>query len=262
MPKIKVNDINIYYEKFGQGEPLLMISGFSADHAAWLPVIDGLSSRFEVIVFDNRGAGQTDVPDGPYNIKQMADDAKQLCHALGIDSAHVVGNSMGGYIAQTLAHQHPEFVRKLIICNSVMKTNRAFGLYAEAQYELRKANAPMRAIAKAAFSWCYSPKFLSEPGRVDEMLDLAMNYPHQFTNKGYQAQSAALTEFDSTEWVGEISMPTLVIAGDHDLIFQPKDMQQLANTIANAQYHEFQDVGHLPFIEQPKEFVDLLKTWC
>ena len=111
MPKIQVNDISMYYETHGQGEPLVLISGFSADHSVWSRVVDALKANYQVIVFDNRGAGQTDVPLGPYSIEQMAADVDGLCQQLGIQRAHFVGSSMGGFILQTLDFRYPKRVK-------------------------------------------------------------------------------------------------------------------------------------------------------
>lgn len=95
MPHIKVNDISMYYEMHGKGEPIVFIAGFSVDHVAWFEVVERFKDKYQVILFDNRGVGQTDVPDGPYSIEQMTDDVAALCSALGVPQAHFVGNSMG-----------------------------------------------------------------------------------------------------------------------------------------------------------------------
>ena len=96
MPKIHHNDIEIYYEQHGDGEPLLLIAGMSVDHTAWLSILDGLSKKFQVTIFDNRGCGQTSSPKGPYTLQQMADDTAALMTALHLDQAHILGGSLGG----------------------------------------------------------------------------------------------------------------------------------------------------------------------
>ncbi len=103
MPTIKINDINIYYEIHGEGEPLLLIPGLRNDVSEYQKIIDTLSTQFSVVALDNRGAGRTDKPDSPYSIEMMADDAAGLLNALGIEQAHILGVSMGGRIAADLA---------------------------------------------------------------------------------------------------------------------------------------------------------------
>src|SRR5262249_19585046 len=110
MPKAQVNDINVYYEVHGEGEPLLLIHGL-ASRGDWFKLqIPALSERFRVIIFDNRGVGETDQPEGPYSIAQMADDSLGLLDALGVESAGVFGVSMGGMIAQELVLRRPQRV--------------------------------------------------------------------------------------------------------------------------------------------------------
>src|SRR5262245_55449715 len=103
MPKVRVDDIEIYYEIKGEGLPLLLIAGLAGRGNCFKFQVEALSTRFQTIIFYNRGVGETDQPEGPYGIPQMADDTDGLMGALGINSAFVFGISMGGMIAQELA---------------------------------------------------------------------------------------------------------------------------------------------------------------
>jgi 3-oxoadipate enol-lactonase len=170
MPKIKINDITMYYETHGQGEPLVFVSGFSADHFVWESVFEKFTDKYQVILFDNRGAGQTDVPQGPYTIEQMAKDTADLCAHLGITQAHFVGNSMGGFIVQMLAQQHSHLVKSAVISNSAMLTYTPFHLYIAAQLELIKAKAPLESLIKASCCWAFSFQYLMQPGKREELI--------------------------------------------------------------------------------------------
>lgn len=97
----------MHYEEHGEGQPLVLISGLGNDVGAWSRNLPGLARRYRVIVFDNRGSGQTGAPDGPWTIRMMAADTAGLLDALEIDRTHVLGLSMGGYIAQELAARIP-----------------------------------------------------------------------------------------------------------------------------------------------------------
>lgn len=261
MPKIKLNDISMYYEIHGKGEPIIFIAGFSADHTTWQEIIDLFKNHYQVILFDNRGAGQTDAPKGPYSIEQMANDVVLLCSNLNIKHAHFVGNSMGGYILQTLAFKYPELVKSAVISNSAMMTHCCFHFYVEAQLEFIKSNTPLTALIKASCSWAFSYRFLSQPGMFDRLLKWGIENPYPFTIDGYEAQYAALDIFDSRNWISKINVPTLVLGSDQDLIFNESIVKQLANQIPKAKYHGFSDCGHLPHLEHPQVYFNVIKTF-
>src|SRR3970282_26262 len=116
--KVEVNDINIYYEIHGEGEPLLLIEGIGYSSWMWFSQITDFSREYKVIVFANRGVGNTYKPDSEYTIETMAEDAAGLLKALGLDSAHVLGVSMGGFIGQELALKYPDMVRSLALVST------------------------------------------------------------------------------------------------------------------------------------------------
>jgi len=119
MPKVKVNDIQMYYEAKGKGYPLLMITGLGSNLDLWNPrMVEELSKHFKLVLFDNRGTGRTDISNKEYTMKLFADDTMGLMNALGISKAHVLGLSMGGMIAQELAINYPEKVSKVILCST------------------------------------------------------------------------------------------------------------------------------------------------
>lgn len=259
MPHAKINDLDLYYEVSGQGEPLLLISGFGADHLSWQLVGPKLSEQFQVITFDNRGAGQTTVPDTNYTIEQMADDAAALLEHLNIQKAHILGNSMGGYIVQSLYLRHPDKVKTITISNSVSRSDTAFHLAADAQLELIKANAPATSLIKNMLAWCFSYEFLK--ANTDMLIQLNLQNPYPFSITGYEGQRAALRKFDNTDHLQKIDAPVLVIGSDEDLIFLERDIKALADNLPNAKYHCFKGSGHLPHIEQPNEYVDVIKAF-
>jgi 3-oxoadipate enol-lactonase len=257
----KVNDISMYYEIHGQGEPIVFVPGFSLDHTMWSAVVDKFKDEYQVILFDNRGSGQTDTPEGPYTIEQMAKDVTDLCATLHINKAHFVGNSMGGFIVQTVAHQHPKLVNSCVISNSSTTMQSPFQLYLDAQLELLKAAAPISTLIKAACSWIYSYHFFSQPGVIEKIIEQGLKNPFPFTLRGYEGQLAALEGFDSREWVKTIQAPTLVVSGHQDLVFNAAMVKSMADEIANSSYYCFADCGHLPPIEQPEKFVQLVKNF-
>jgi len=107
--------VRIAWERHGRGAPLLLIHGLGYARWGWEPVLPGLAERFDVILFDNRGIGESDAPPGPYTAAEMADDAIQVLDEAGVGRAHVVGTSLGGMVAQELALGHPDRVDRLVL---------------------------------------------------------------------------------------------------------------------------------------------------
>ncbi len=129
MPYIKVNDIQMYYEIRGEGEPLVLIVGLATDISEWEGIIDWLAKKYRVLAFDNRGAGRTDKPDAPYSIDMMADDTAKLMQALGIEQAYILGVSMGGRIAQAVALRYSERVKKLVLVSTSARSIKSWRRY-------------------------------------------------------------------------------------------------------------------------------------
>lgn len=251
----KLDQVSLYYEVEGQGKPLVLVSGFSADHTTWRLVAPLLAKHFKVITFDNRGAGQSTVPEGEYEIGELAQDVALLCRELKIDKANFIGNSMGGYIVQTLAHQYPNLVEKVIISNSALGGDTCFKQYLEAQLALLKAEAPIEALIKATACWVYSKYYLADPENMQAILRQILENPFPFTLTGYEGQFAALKKFNAKPWVKEINVPAMVFGADEDIIFYSNMIKAIADEIPAAKYYEFSRCGHLPHIEQPQEYV-------
>ena len=122
MPYTNVNGINLYYEIYGEGYPVVLIEGLGSQLQSWATQVPIYSKHFKVIVFDNRGAGKSDKTEFGYSIQDMAQDTALLMDELGIERAHIVGKSMGGMIGQWLAINHPEKVQKLVMgCSSASR---------------------------------------------------------------------------------------------------------------------------------------------
>lgn len=258
MPKAKVNDINLYYEIYGKGEPIIFITGFNADRTIWSNIVDHYAETHQVIIIDNRGSGASDSPDMPYTIEMMADDTAGLCKALEINSGHFIGASMGGAITQMLAFKYPELVRSATLCNTFTQIDIKFALFAQGRLELFKTNASPSAILQLVLGWCFSSHFLNQEGMVDFIIETFLSTPPATTETGYENQLHALLAFNSESWIHKIKSPCLVIGSDQDMIVSEAHMRNLANQIPNALYHCFKGAGHLVHIEQPDAFNEVV----
>ena len=253
MPFADVNGLRMYYDQRGGGPDLVFIAGLSAHSGGWLPQRRALSDVFRVTLFDNRGAGQTDAPDEPYSIRQMADDAAALLDALRIARAHVVGASMGGMIAQELAINHPEKVNRLVLACSRIKAGPVRLLMGPVDRFLRESGLDPIGRSLLTMPWLMSPSFLQDEERVLAQLDLARRDPHPISRHGYLRQHAAVMAHDTSGRLGRIAAPTLVLVGAEDVLTPVHESEALAAAIPGATLRVLPRGGHGFFGEYPAE---------
>ncbi len=245
-----INGVKLYYEEHGAGEPLLLIMGFGGNTEAWFGQIPELSQRYHVIAYDNRGAGRSDKPEGPYSIEVFADDAAGLLTYLGIESAHVFGISMGGMIAQRLALRHPSRVRSLVLGCTTAGGPQAQGPSEEvlAAFQASGQIEDPRLAAEAGFAYMYSDAYVR--AHRDALLDRAeKNAPLRAPEVGLRGHLEAVMAHDTSESLGDIRVPTLVITGDADPLVPPANSRLLADRIPGAQLIELPGLKHGFFIE-------------
>ncbi|MGH7275821.1 MAG: alpha/beta fold hydrolase [Candidatus Rokuibacteriota bacterium] len=263
MPKVSVNDIEMYYVEAGAGEPLVLIMGFGGDHTAWAFQLRAFAERYRVIAFDNRGAGQTDVPDSPYTIPMMAEDTVGLMDALGIDRAHVLGVSMGGMIAQEIALNHAHRVRSLHLGCTLAHPDGYSHARGAAWTEMRTRLSPEAAL-RAIFLWLFAPSTYNErPEFVERFLQNALANPYRQSLTGFLRQRDAIAEHDTVDRLGAIRCPTLVSVAEEDILVPPRFSRELAERIPGAELKILRGAGHVYFWEQPEAFnglsLDFLK---
>lgn len=254
MSKINVGDIELYFESYGSGEPLIFIGGFSVDHLVWQTVVDKFAENYRVIIFDNRGTGQSSCPDMPYTIDILAEDVIGLCKALDIEKAYFIGSSMGGMILQTIAYRYPQFVKAAVLGNTNSKTDVRFSTFLRGVDELMKRDVDRKIVAQLMLPWAFSMEYLSQEGVIEMLIQLSLANPFPFTHIGFKNQRQALQKFNSRSWLNQIHVPCLVISGNKDIIFDESEVAELAKQIPKAAYYSFKNVGHVPHIERPEEF--------
>lgn len=258
MPKIKVNNINMYYETYGSGEPIVFICGFTADHLMWQNIVNNFAKQYQVIIFDNRGVGQSDSPNYPYTVDMMADDAVGLLQALNLNHANLVGNSLGGCIVQNIAYRYPKIAKSAVISNSFIKVwTRAMRLL-KIRYELLKANTPAEIVIKNSLITLFSNDFLGKEDMIELFINKGLTNPFPMSLDAYVNQLNAVATFDSSSQLKNINCPSLIITSDEDLLIDTNDSTKMAEKIPNAEYFSFNKVGHVPSLEQPEAFSKLV----
>jgi 3-oxoadipate enol-lactonase len=225
MPMIAVNDINMHYEIHGEGEPLVLIAGLATDVTAYERLIAALSQRYRVIAFDDRGVGRTDKPDIPYTIDMMAEDTAGLLSALGIGPAHVLGVSMGGRIAVALALRHPELVKSLILVSTFVK------------------RIPTTWRRRLIGVWLTLPLLRTLGDKYPQPRYAALH------------QRDASRNYDATDRLHEIGVPTLILHGRKDRVALYQLAEEMHAGIQGSQMIAF-DGGHLFLFFRQQQFVD------
>jgi pimeloyl-ACP methyl ester carboxylesterase len=229
--------------------------GYGAYSGHWMPLIPSLSEEYRVISFDNRGTGRSDKPNVPYTMRMMADDAKGLLDAIGIDSAHVFGISMGGMIAQELALDYPEKVKSLILGCTTCGGAKAILPTPEALEFLTSpamGQLPVEEQARIAASWLWTQEFIDKnPEAVDIYVAISSKYPTPI--HGFACQAQAIAAHDTYDRLSQIKVPTLVIVGDADRIIPAENSKIIAARIPNAETVVLKNAGHGFFGEAAEE---------
>ncbi len=242
MPKVKVNDISMYYEVHGEGEPLVLINGAGACIEMLYKLIPIYSRDFQVVLFDNRGVGKTDKPDVTYTTQLMADDLAGLLDAIGINSAHVRGTSMGGMIAQEFALRYPNRVRSLILV--VTCCGGPHSIMPRSDDMARICNLPPKAASEALLRLFITDEFISEKPEFFQQL-VAFTVKHPFAQNSLQKHLQAITSHNTYDRLPKITVPTLLLAGDADSVIPVENSRVLETRIFNAELILFKNAGHM-----------------
>jgi pimeloyl-ACP methyl ester carboxylesterase len=247
--------VRLAYEVHGEGQPVLLIHGWGYGRWGWEPVVEPLAARYQVVTFDNRGVGDSDVPPGPYTAADMAEDAVAVLDAAGLRTAHVVGTSLGGMIAQEVALDFPDRVDRLVLACTTPGGPSAHPMPEQTVRLMQEAQSlepqvALRRFVENALASAASAEL------VDRIY--ALRSAQRPDPAGWHAQGAAGAGFDAYDRLGAIAAPTLVLHGTADGVVDARNSELLAERIPDAQLQWFEGGGHLFFWEQPERFVDVV----
>lgn len=255
MPIAETNGIRIYYETYGEGEPVVLISGLGSPLGSWETQIPIYSEKFKVIVFDNRGIGRSEITEQGFTIEDMADDTMGLLDHLGISSADFVGKSMGGMIAQWIGIKYPERAGKLVIGCSSASRDDVGNLLIRSGREIA-AKAGMKTVWLTGLFYSYSREYVER--NFDQIKEFLEDMPEdEEVLKGYLGQSLACEGHNVLDKIGRIKAETLVLYGEDDLIMPPKQTLEMAEKIPDSKTRGFKSVGH-GFWREKQQEVDKL----
>ncbi len=259
MPYIRASDgVRLHYSATGpsNGPPVLLIQGLGADKHFWNLQRFALAPRYRTIAIDNRGAGRSDKPHGVYTLEQMADDAVAALDHAGIDSAHVVGASMGGAISQLLALRHPDRVRSLTLACTACR-HHPWRRELLAEWAEVAQHRGMGAMTHEAARWTIGPRSFRRISPLVGWLGplAAARPPHAFV-----AQVAAILAVsdDVADRLGELTVPTMVMVGNQDILTPRGDSEELAERIPGAELVVISGAAHGFMVEHGTTFNRIL----
>ncbi len=248
----------IYWDQQGRGEPVLLIMGLGYTSHMWYRIRPRLAAHYLTLACDNRGAGRSDVPPGPYSIPLMASDAAAVLDAAQVESAHIFGISMGGMIAQEFALQYPKRVRSLILGCTAAGGPTAVRAEPEATQMLKERStmSPEQAIV-AAIPFIYDSATSRQ--RIDE--DVAMRRPWIPRPEAYTAQLQGILAWEGYSRLSAISSPTLVIHGESDRLVPPGNAKLIAERIPGAQLVMIPHASHIFLTDQTEVAQNAIHTF-
>ena len=254
MPTTQVGTHTVYYDEAGAGHPVLLLSGLGASRLGWWKQVEPLSKSYRVIAMDNCDAGDSSLATGPYTIADLADHAAGVIRNLKLGPTHVVGISMGGFIAQELALRHPALVARLVL----VSTSAGGASHVRAAPEIagllrRVEGEDLSARARRIASMTTGPAWQRDhPEDLDRIVRNGTAKP--MSPEAYQRQLSAAQSHATADRLAQISLPTLIIHGDFDPLIPYGNGQFLAAHIEGAKLSTYVGVGHLPPIEATPRF--------
>lgn len=253
MPHADVNGQRLYYEVHGEGDPLLIVMGLGGDLLAWMPQIADWSARYRLIAVENRDVGRSSYADAPYEIADMAHDTLALADHLELESFHLLGLSMGGAIAQTIALEQPERVRTLTLC----VTWGGSGPYGAERSRLVGAQiARMSDEERTDFLMLQtmSEEFYENPDSVAWLRRMILRNPNPQSTEAFLRQFDACGRFDVRGRLGRIDIPTHVVGAAHDVMVPPWKSTELADLIPGAELTMLEGAPHMVNLESAERF--------
>lgn len=260
MPLTRANGVQLYCESAGSGEPVVLLSGLGADAHFWYKQVPELSKAFRVITLDNRDSGRSEKVSSAYSVRTMADDVKGLLEALGIARTHIVGASLGGFIAQEVALAYPDSVRRVVLCCTSHGGPNAAPLPRETLALLNSRTGDpegdLRAFLRIQFGTDYAGTHTAE---IDQYV--SWRVAHAQPLEAYHRQLAASAGHDTEDRLRLLRMPVLILHGARDRVLPVENARKLEAHIGHAEVRIFEEGGHLFLWECADEANRALSTF-
>ncbi len=260
MPFVQNGQIKLYYEEHGHGQAIIMINDLVEDHLFWKKILKDLSKHFRVIVFDQRGMGQSTVAKSSFTVEDMALDVIAIADKLELEKFHLVGDSMGGVVAQVIARKHKDRIDKLVLSNSYTHLTQVIQWSLEITCEIFKEHSDYNFLYKMLMPWYFSSRFLERDDDPKEILDALKKRKHPLTYKGFKNLVEAVKDYNSTKMLKYIKSPTLVIIAEEDIFCLFRDSRQMVKAIPEHKV-ELIGGGHNSKLEHPNRYSELVRNF-
>ncbi|MCX8095687.1 MAG: alpha/beta hydrolase [Caldisericia bacterium] len=262
MGYVKVNDLNLYYEIYGEGEPLVFIEGLAQNILMWKYQIEELKNHFKIVVFDLRGNGKSDKPISGYSVDTFADDTISLIRELKLEKPNILGVSLGGFVALKVLYKYGKEINKGVLVNTSFGGPNYIPPSMEVLNIMITGGGGKTPFEKGfnSLSLGFTDKFIKEKrGVIEEIVKSLLENPQP--PYAYQGQAMAGASFNMEKEVEEIENEVLVVIGEKDKIVPKQNGLNLKNKLKNSKLHIIKDAGHLCFIEKYEEFNEVVKNF-
>jgi pimeloyl-ACP methyl ester carboxylesterase len=260
---IEVDGAKIVYRRLGNGRPLMVLNGFAATSSDWDPLfIHGLASYNELILVDNRGIGTSNDDGKPFDIARLANDAADVIEALGFEGVSMLGWSMGGFVAQTLALQHPERVNKLILLSTDQGGSHADLASPAVWSQLIDISGTPHEQARRLLSLLFPSDVAQSFYR--QFGDIVAAARARLSPDLIKRQAAAMDAWHRNgvgDRLRDISARVLIATGSEDVVIPPSNALKLVNAIPNAWLAQFPHGGHAFIAQYPRALADLINCF-
>lgn len=252
-----VNGLHLHYLDEGSRAlpAIVLINSLGTDLRCWDAVVVALKKKFRCIRYDKRGHGLSDAPSGPYSIDDHVRDLSGLLDSLDVEQVILCGLSVGGMIAMGYADKNPQRVAALILADTAHKIGTA-EMWNQRIHAIESDG--LASIAEPVMQRWFTDEYLD---KQRESVSVWINMLSRTPVDGYTGTCAAIRDADLTQAAVRITVPTLCLCGDEDGATPPGLVSSLAGLIPRAQFHLIPGAGHIPCVEQPARFIELLENF-
>lgn len=260
MPFAENGSVKLYFEERGHGQPVFLINDMLEDHLFWDTVCCELSKNFRVIVFDQRGMGQSSIPKSSFKIEDMAKDIIAIADKLELETFDVVGDSMGAAVAQVLARKFPDRVHKVVLGNAYTDLSQVIKWSLEMMIEIFEENPKYAYLYKMMMPWYFSARYLEREDDPKELLEGIQKRKHPLKPQGFKKLVEAACAFNSEKILKHVKAETLVIIAEEDIYTLFKDSRQLVRHLPNHKV-ELLGGGHASKMEHPNRYIEVIRNF-